>query len=81
MFLHLTLGRSGAPGEDITYTLKSIERWLNEHQWLCGPAPTVADLSCRSAAGRLFQEAEKDEKKIWGKLTQVSKHDMDTYGG
>eukprot|EP00913_Durusdinium_trenchii_P017358 g16324.t1 len=39
--------------KEIAQTLQSIERWLNENPWLCGPAPTVADLSCYCEVGQL----------------------------
>ncbi|CAK9021425.1 Glutathione S-transferase T1 (AtGSTT1) (GST class-theta member 1) (Glutathione S-transferase 10) [Durusdinium trenchii] len=42
--------------KEIAQTLQSIERWLNENPWLCGPAPTVADLSCYCEVGQCLDK-------------------------
>ncbi|CAK9031074.1 unnamed protein product [Durusdinium trenchii] len=49
--------------KEIAQTLQSIERWLNENPWLCGPAPTVADLSCSLARGSQATIPQKAHRK------------------
>merc|ERR1712094_38380 len=38
--------------KEIGNALKAIERWLTVSPWLCGEAPTVADLSCYCEVGQ-----------------------------
>ncbi|CAJ1445294.1 unnamed protein product, partial [Effrenium voratum] len=38
--------------KEIAGTLQTLERWLGENEWLCGPSPTVADLSCYCEVGQ-----------------------------
>lgn len=42
--------------KDILPTLQTVEWWLTENKWLCGPAPTVADLSCYCEIGQCLDK-------------------------
>ena len=41
-----------APSPINPATLKTIERWLGESEWLIGDEPTVADFSCFCELGQ-----------------------------
>mmetsp|Transcript_57267 Transcript_57267/g.133923 ORF Transcript_57267/g.133923 Transcript_57267/m.133923 type:complete len:227 (+) Transcript_57267:73-753(+) len=42
--------------KEIKITLQTVERWLSESAWLCGPDPTVADLSCYCEIGQCLDK-------------------------
>eukprot|EP00927_Polykrikos_kofoidii_P048697 TRINITY_DN42924_c0_g1_i1.p1 TRINITY_DN42924_c0_g1~~TRINITY_DN42924_c0_g1_i1.p1 ORF type:complete len:229 (-),score=29.88 TRINITY_DN42924_c0_g1_i1:111-797(-) len=41
---------------EVKGVLQTIERWLTDNPWLCGPSPTVADLSCYCEVGQCLDK-------------------------